>query len=437
MAMMVGVMLLASPGASAATGLGPDWVVGDGLWVVEDGICHCVALDSTDPKHVWIAEDFGNDYTVRADVRIDTWKDGDDMSRAGIGVRIQPDFTDGWRDEGLCLLLHNSLGRVEFLNDHQSWGDTQEALDWKVGTWYTFELTVTGTELTASIGPKRGSTPEPLVMTPWDASKGGEKHSREGGFPGLTGNSMEGGGVSFDNFEVIVGGEVVFSDDFETPGPPVASGLGAKWFTGDGLWVVHDGALHGLAVSGVDPKHAWIPIDFGNDYTVRADVRIDSWDDAQDHSRAGIGVRIQPDIRDGVSDDGLCLLFHDSLGRVEFLNDMQSWGDTQEALDWKVGTWYTFELTVTGTELTGSIGPKRGSTPEPLVMTPWDASVGGTKHSREGGYAGVTANTKEGGYCSFDNFEILVGGQVVFSDSFDEFISASVTSHAEDYQLYK
>ena len=436
-AVATGLMLLASPGAFAATGLGPAWVTGDGLWVVEGGVCHAVALDSTDPKHAWVQGNFGDNYTLRADVRIDSWADNQDMSRAGVAVRIQPDSRDKVRDDGLCMLFHNSLGRVEFLNDMQSWGAVQEAFAWKVGTWYTFELTVTDKTLTGSIKPTKGTTPAALTMTPWDASKGGTIKSREGGLPGLTANSMGGGMVSFDNVQVIVDGNVVFSDDFETPGKPLATGLGAEWITGDGLWVVYGGSLYGIALDDTDPKHAWVAKSFGNDYGVRADVRIDSWKDTEDMSRAGVAVRIQPDSRDVVRDDGLCLLFHQNLGQVQFLNDMQSWGATTEAFDWKVGTIYTFELNVAGKTLTGSIKPKKGTTPAALVMTPWDASKGGTIKSREGGLAGLTANSNDGGIVAFDNFEVLVGGNVVYSANFDEFISPVKTSFSEDYELYK
>jgi len=431
MFLFAGLLLLSAPGASAATTLGPDWVAGDGVWVIDSGVCVCAALDSTDPKHAWVNKNFGDNYTVRADIRIDTWKDGEDMSRAGISVRIQPDVRDGVRDDGLNILFHDSLGRAELLNDMQSWGPAQEAFDWEVGTWYTMELTIDGEWLTGSIVEKGGT--EVYEMTPWDIVASG-KFTREGGFPGLAGNSNGGGIVSFDNFQVIVDGEVVFEDNFETPGQPIETGLSSKWSVGDGVWVVHDGSLYCVSVNRTDPKHAWVAMDVGDDYAVQSDVRIDTWLDDNDYSRAGVSVRIQPDVRDGDRDDGLNLLFHHAMGRVELLNDMQSWGPAQESFDWTTGTWYTLQVAMDEGFLIGTVNTQGGT--GGLEMTPWDIPGSG-KLTREGGYAGLAGNSEAYGISAFDNFSIMVGGQTVFSDSFDEFVSPTATSGYEHYELYK
>ena len=132
---VAGLLLLSASGASAATTLGPDWVAGDGVWVIEGGVAMCAALDNTDPKHAWVKGDFGDDYTVRADVRIDTWADEEDMSRAGISVRIQPDSRDVVRDDGLNILFQNNVGNMELLNAMKSWGPGKKEVAWEVGTW--------------------------------------------------------------------------------------------------------------------------------------------------------------------------------------------------------------------------------------------------------------------------------------------------------------
>ncbi len=428
---VAGLLLLSASGASAATTLGPDWVAGDGVWVIENGVAMCAALDSTDPKHAWVNGDFGNDYTVRADVRIDTWADEEDMSRAGVSIRIQPDIRDSVRDDGLNILFHNNVGNVEFLNDMQSWGPAKESFDWSVGTWYTMEVGISDGIMTGSVVEKGGT--DALTMTEWDIPASG-KLTREGGFPGLAGNSMGGGIVSFDNFQVLVDGEVVFEDDFETPGKPLTTGLSSKWSAGNGVWVVYDGNLWSVSLNRVDPKHAWVAMDVGDDYAVQSDVRIDTWLDDNDFSRAGVSLRIEPDVRDGVRDDGLNILFHNAMGNVELLNDMQSWGPAKESFDWTTGTWYTMEVAIADGILTGSVNEQGGT--GGLEMTPWDIPASG-KLTREGGYAGLAGNSEALGITAFDNFAVMVGGQTVFTDSFDEFHSPTATSSYEHYELYK
>ncbi|RJP26031.1 MAG: hypothetical protein C4527_16090 [Candidatus Omnitrophota bacterium] len=179
------------------------WVTDHGDWVVEDGVMKMTASDTTDPKHAWIEQDFGADYTVQADVRIVDWTNAADMSRAGVGVRIQP----GAEVQGLNLLFHQNEGRVQFLNDKRGWGP-QEAIPWVIGAWYTLTMTIEGNTMSGSVAPVGGSG---WAMADW---AGGTTQTRDDGYPGLAGNSNV-GEVWYDNFKVIVGGEVVFEDDFE------------------------------------------------------------------------------------------------------------------------------------------------------------------------------------------------------------------------------
>ncbi len=133
--------------------LGSDWVTGEGVYIVTDEkdpfeatilgnrVLVAAALNNNDPKHAWVNQDFGNNYTVRCDVRMETWAEGEDLARAGIAARIQPvgsspDHPN--EDVGINLLLHETQDNVQFLNDLRGWGPNEGYL-WELNTWYTFE----------------------------------------------------------------------------------------------------------------------------------------------------------------------------------------------------------------------------------------------------------------------------------------------------------
>lgn len=185
--------------------LGPNWTIGmAGTWTIVDGVLNCYAESSADPKHAWVNKDFGTgDYTVKADVRMMDWVDGD-AARSGIAVRVNPD--EGER--ALNLLFHQDLGSVDLLNDLVAWG-TNGDYAWNVGEWYTMTLAANGSILEGRI-QKPGSNQAPLIIM-WDDFG---IAARSPGFPGLTGSSMQDLTVQFDNFQVIVNDKVVFSDDF-------------------------------------------------------------------------------------------------------------------------------------------------------------------------------------------------------------------------------
>lgn len=197
--------------------------------------------------------------------------------------------------------------------------------------------------------------------------------------------------------------------------------LGKDWKVGEfGAYVIVDDGgnrvLCAASVSGGDPKHAWVNKDFGSDYTIKCDVMMMSWADAQDHSRAGIAGRIQPNgtAIDGPHDRGVNLLFHDNYNRVQFLNDLRGWGPA-ENFTWTTRTWYVFEMTFKGNTVSGSITNKAKPT-DKIDLAPHDFVH---PEERTAGFAGVTASTRIGQMTYFDNFEVSVGGQVVFSDTFD------------------
>ena len=428
------LMLLAACVAVAGTAtaqphfyLGPDWTVGIGTYaVVPDGdgnnILVAAAINGADPKHAWV--DVGaSDYTVTCDVRMDTWFPHD-HSRAGIAGRIMPDGTapGGSGDRGINLLFHyNNVDQVQFLNDNVAWGP-DEAFTWSTGTWYTFEMTIAGDTMSGSITNKSDAT-DTVVLAPWSFNN---PQDRTGTLAGITPSTREGLVASYDNFVVTdAGGAVLFADDFETPGPPMprAIGLNTAWTAGEaGLYISENGVLHAISSSGVDPKHLWVgPFSGSSDYTIRAKVRMDSWIEDHDHSRSGIAGRIMPDpAPDGDHDRAVNLLFHEDDDRVQFLNDLRAWGP-EESAAWALGEWTDFELTFSGGVVSGSIGG--------TALADWSGYSGAA--DRTSGLVGVTASTNIGLVASFDDFEVIVGDGVVFSDDFES------SSTADNWSLYE
>jgi hypothetical protein len=187
-------------------GLSADWVVGAGMWAVVDGVLTCYSDSNTDPKHVWVGINFGaGDYTVKADVRMLDWQN-QDLARSGVAVRVNPN--DG--QKALNFLFHDDAGSVDLLNDLVAWG-TRGDYAWQVGEWYTMTLRAEGSFLEGTI-KKTGTNQIPYTISWNDPALA----LRSPGFPGLTGSSLNGLTAQFDNFEVIVNGRVVFSDNFNS-----------------------------------------------------------------------------------------------------------------------------------------------------------------------------------------------------------------------------
>ena len=192
-----------------AVGLGPDWKIGaNGVWAVVDGVLKHYADTGLDPKHVWIEKDFGQDYTIRADVMMTAWID-DDLSRSGVMIRCQPEAdSTGSSEMALNLMFHDDFNSVDMLNDHVEWTSKSDYA-WELNEWYTMTLTGAGTLVTGSI-VKKGSA-DVFELAPWDKSTNSERV----GYPGLAGSTQIGITSQFDNVEVLVNGEVVFSDNFD------------------------------------------------------------------------------------------------------------------------------------------------------------------------------------------------------------------------------
>lgn len=193
-----------------AAGLGPDWKIGaNGVWAVIDGVLKHYADSGLDPKHIWIEKDFGGqDYTIRADVMMTSWKN-DDLSRSGVMIRCNPEpDSKGSREMALNLMFHDDFNSIDMLNDHIEWTSRSDYA-WELNQWYTMTLTGKGTLVTGSV-VKKGST-DVFNLAPWDKATNSERT----GYPGLAGSTEIGLTSQFDNVEVLVDGQVVFSDNFD------------------------------------------------------------------------------------------------------------------------------------------------------------------------------------------------------------------------------
>lgn len=421
------VLVVSSVASAQHFALGPDWVVGEGTYViVDDGgnrVLAAPAVNGNDPKHAWVNQKFGNAYTVTCDVRMDSWANDQDHSRAGIAVQITPDgvAADGGGDRGINLLLHDDVDTVQFLSDLRGWGPAT-AFTWETGVWYTFVLSVDNGVINGSITQKTAAA-NTIVLAEWTGFPGAT--DRVDGFAGVTGSTKTGLMASFDNFQVSVGGNVVFSDDFEGTAPVKNTlGLSSAWVGGEaGYYVVDGGQLYAIATNGVDPKHAWYKEELAGGASISADVTMLSWDEDNDASRAGLAVNIQPDgtAPDGAHDRGNNILFHQTLGRTQFLNDLRGWGP-EVAIEWVTETSYPMSITTDGANLVGSIGGSE--------LASWAIP---DPQNRADGFAGVTASTLRGLIAAYDNVEIKdAAGNVVFTDDFEVFVSAS-----EDWEVYE
>ena len=445
--LFVGCMLIAgTASAQQHFKIGPDWVTGLGTYVVveeaatfaavlaDNRVLIGAALNSNDPKHAWVNRDFGTDYTVQCDVRMDSWTDGEDLSRAGIVGRMRQNPPDGAGDRGINLLFHDNINRVQFLNDLQGWGPNVD-FSWDPQVWYTMVMTITGNSVSGSIyrtseGP--GGV-ESIDIPAWNFVN---PQNRATGFVGITPSTLEGIQASFDNFQVIQGGQVVYEDGFESDSlEPQAYqiGLGPDWVTGEaGFYVVSGGVLYGIATNGVDPKHIWVDRPMSGGGAIKGDARMVSWDDTDDFSRAGFVLHLQPNGTGGGrapdplfgsgEDRGINMLFHENINTVEYLNDLVAWANLDDnTIPWDVRTWYTFDFRSDGFVVEGTFGPRGGAVTDNVELQPWQFPGNA---ARIDGYAGLTASTNAGPMAAWDNIEVRdAAGTVIFTDNFETFVS--------------
>lgn len=170
-----------------------------GEWIEEDGVVKQTNPAPGDHTYLIIERGFPEPHWVMVKVRIDDWGDND-LSRAGIGVRLQPG--DG---AGFAFLIHNSLNNMEFLNDHISWANNDTPPPFgqvEVGQWYWMKAEISDDAFNGKIWPVDEEEPDEWLLES-APNIGGVR--AETGNVGLNGGSNTGSGltlVSFDDFIV-------------------------------------------------------------------------------------------------------------------------------------------------------------------------------------------------------------------------------------------
>lgn len=168
-----------------------------GEWREEDGVIKQTNPSPGDHTYLIIEGEFPEPHSVLVKVRIDDWGN-DDLSRAGIGVRLDP--SDGG---GYAFLIHNTLNNMEFLNDHLAWkqNDTPPPFGAvEIGNWYWMKAEISDDGLKGKIWPAEEDEPKDWLLES-KLDFGGLRAAT--GNVGLNGGSNQGAGltnVSFDDF---------------------------------------------------------------------------------------------------------------------------------------------------------------------------------------------------------------------------------------------
>jgi hypothetical protein len=179
-----------------------DYITADhpGEWVEEDGVIKQTNPSPGDHTYLIIQGGFPEPHTGMVKVRIDDWGD-DDLSRAGLGFRLDPAPGQG----GYAFLIHHTLNNMEFLNDHLSWANNDTPPPFgavEVGKWYWMKAEISDDGLKGKIWPEGEDEPDEWLLES-ALSFGGLRP--ESGNVGLNGGSNTGTGktlVSFDDFVI-------------------------------------------------------------------------------------------------------------------------------------------------------------------------------------------------------------------------------------------
>jgi hypothetical protein len=181
-----------------------------GKWVEEEGVIKQTNPAPGDHTYLIIPGDFAEPHTGIVEIRIDDWGD-DDLSRAGLGFRLDPG--DGG---GYAFLIHHTLSNMEFLNDHIAWKNNDTPPPFgkvEIGKWYWMKAEITNKELKGKIWPDGEKEP-----TKWLLESAFDFGVRApSGRAGLNGGSNTGAGktlVSFDNYAICETAEECKPDIF-------------------------------------------------------------------------------------------------------------------------------------------------------------------------------------------------------------------------------
>ena len=170
-----------------------------GEWEEEDGVIKQKNPSPGDHTYLIIEGGFPEPHAAIVKIRIDDWGD-DDLSRAGLGFRLDP--SDGG---GYAFLIHHTLGNMEFLNDHLAWANNDTPPPFgnvEVGEWYWMKAEIGDDEFRGRIWPDGEDEPGKWLLER-ELNFGGLRP--ESGNVGLNGGSNQGAGltlVSFDDFVI-------------------------------------------------------------------------------------------------------------------------------------------------------------------------------------------------------------------------------------------
>lgn len=174
--------------------LGSAWTTWSGTWLEIGQNLSQTSITSADPKKATISnsgQTFGANHEITAKVRINSWVEGQDMSRGGVSL-----FTGTGDGNGYNLLFHNNHNTVQFLDDKVAWGPSY-TYTWTTGTWYWFKLKMDSGTLYGKVWQDGFAEPGSYPYS-WP-------YSGRSGYPALNGGSADAAGYStvwFDDVTV-------------------------------------------------------------------------------------------------------------------------------------------------------------------------------------------------------------------------------------------
>jgi len=197
-----------------------------GEWIEEGGVVKQTNPGPGDHTYLIIEGAFPEPHTVLVKVRVDEWENHD-LSRTGIGVRLQADGA------GFAFLIHENLGNMEFLNDHLAWANNDTPPPFgpvEVGSWYWMKAELNDEEFFGKIWPEGEDEPKDWLLES-ELVFGGARP--ESGNVGLNGGSNQGAGVtnvSFDSFLICDTADECTPQAVETLQPVEPGGkLSSTW----------------------------------------------------------------------------------------------------------------------------------------------------------------------------------------------------------------
>ncbi|MFQ5975443.1 MAG: CARDB domain-containing protein [Candidatus Hydrothermarchaeales archaeon] len=151
-------------------------------------------------KALVIDQSYSDGITIIAKVRVDTWKDDDANSRAGVGLRT----TNSDDRDGYNLLFHQDYNTLQFYNDDKEWGPSV-AYSWAEDSWYWFKFKAEGTGSATHVYGKvwADGSAEPNtwnIVSVWNGGLSRDPPTYI--YPSLNGGSGKRVTVSFDDVQV-------------------------------------------------------------------------------------------------------------------------------------------------------------------------------------------------------------------------------------------